>query len=745
MAGASGLDEADYNLAMLYQTANKQILPHPGPPDAGREVDLAKAVTLYRRAAMNNFPKAQFAVSCMYFNGHGVKRDIGVAIKFCQLAAEQEFGNARGGLDEMQGYIAGNPGFRFSPPPVGTRVTVILLKATASSSSATQYNDRRGMVVGGGGLGIKPGRVAVKLDDHEDVLSFKFINLRVLETGWGEVPKAPGKDQSSGSHIDGSEESQTLCPICYENEDDAHIGDKRSSICCACGKSYCGACTATMSRKVDACPLCRNPFPTKLGEREMQQLEQLLADRPHGRTAAHARHMLGSLHMQSDPCFVMSTVQQDVARGFKLIMHSAEDGFDYAMFDVALAYMAGHGVEKNEGQAFRWMKRAAEKDFPYSFSRLGGYYLEGCGVTKNEEEAVKWLMLASEQCGHPDSIDAELSLAKLYANRSSDQIAIGFDAAKSAEQMGKSVKWLQTAVEDPLGSKEAREQLLGMQTALVIPEPPLGSSVTVVCLTSAAALQYNGKKGKVVKDVEEQAAGSGRVAVLLDDQKKMLSLKLMNVAVSVWNGPVIVPPGFPDPDAYEHACTSCWGNEEDATVKTVPPSLCYDCGHMTCGACKEMISRIGVCPKCREQLHVPAEANFKRVLKLVQSMEPMQGTSPGRHLPTLMHSLGALYRTGHGVTKDLVQALKWIRAAAELGYGMAQFDLGTMIQFGRGTPKDPLEGMKWKMKAAQSGAETRDAITGLTLDMLARPNPQGPSACAAPPAHAAATADAGSA
>ena len=597
--------------------------------------------------------------------------------------------------------------------------------------------------MGGGGLGIKRGRVAVKLD-NEKVVSFKFINLR-FETGWGEVPEAPGKDHSSGSQTDGSEESQTLCPICYENEDDAHIGDKRSGICCACGKSYCGACIATMSRKVDACPLCRNPFPTKIGEREMQQLEKLLADRPHGRTAAQARHMLGNLHMQSNPWFVISTVQQDVALGIKLIMHSAEDGFDYAMFDVALAYMAGRGVEQNEGQAFKWMKRAAEKDFPHSFSRLGSYYLEGRGVTKNEEEAVKWLMRASEQCGHPDSIDAELTLAELYANRSSDQIAIGFDAAKSAEQMGKSVKWIQTAAEDPHGSKEAREQLLDMQTCLVIPEPPLGSSVTVVCLTSASALQYNGKKGKVVKDVGEQAAGSGRVAVLLDDQKKMLTLKLMNVAVDVWNGPVIVPPGFPDPDAYEHACTSCWGNEEDATVNMVPPSLCYDCGHMTCGACKEMISRIGVCPTCREQLHVPAEANFKRVLKLVQSMEPMQGTSPGRHLPTLMHSLGALYRTGHGVTKDLVQALKWIRAAAELGYGMAQFDLGTMIQFGRGTPKDPLEGMKWKMKAAQSGAETRDAITGLTLDMLARPNPQGPSACAAPPAHAAATADAGSA
>ena len=78
-----------------------------------------------------------------------------------------------------------------------------------------------------------------------------------------------------------------------------------------------------------------------------------------------------------------------------------------------------------------------------------------------------------------------------------------------------------------------------------------------------------------------------------------------------------------------------------------------------------------MCPACRAELIVSPKANFKRVLELVQSTQPLQGTSPGRHLPILMHTLGSLYRIGEGVEIDLEQAYKWTRAAAEQGYEIA--------------------------------------------------------------------------
>ena len=65
-----------------------------------------------------------------------------------------------------------------------------------------------------------------------------------------------------------------------------------------------------------------------------------------------------------------------------------------------------------------------------------------------------------------------------------------------------------------------------MQRKHAIPQPPLGATVTVVCLSSRASQKFNGKRGTVVApDVPK----SGRVPVLLDDGVTPLSFKLMNL------------------------------------------------------------------------------------------------------------------------------------------------------------------------------------------------------------------------
>ncbi len=66
--------------------------------------------------------------------------------------------------------------------------------------------------------------------------------------------------------------------------------------------------------------------------------------------------------------------------------------------------------------------------------------------------------------------------------------------------------------------------------------------------------------------------------------------------------------------------------------------------------------------------------------------------------------MGQLYEAGQGgVPKDLAQALKCYRRAAEQGLAGAQYTLGFMYEAGRGVPANQVEAAKWYFKAAQQG------------------------------------------
>ncbi|MCI5780053.1 MAG: sel1 repeat family protein [Lentisphaeria bacterium] len=65
--------------------------------------------------------------------------------------------------------------------------------------------------------------------------------------------------------------------------------------------------------------------------------------------------------------------------------------------------------------------------------------------------------------------------------------------------------------------------------------------------------------------------------------------------------------------------------------------------------------------------------------------------------------LGRCYDYGRGVPKDMTEAVKWFRKAAEQGVAEAQFLLGASYAFGRGVPKDMTETVKWFRKAAEQG------------------------------------------
>jgi hypothetical protein len=68
-------------------------------------------------------------------------------------------------------------------------------------------------------------------------------------------------------------------------------------------------------------------------------------------------------------------------------------------------------------------------------------------------------------------------------------------------------------------------------------------------------------------------------------------------------------------------------------------------------------------------------------------------------------SLGPLPRgtLPPGVVKDIAEAAKWFRKAAERGCAKAQVSLGAIYRDGEGVPQDDTEALKWFRRAADQG------------------------------------------
>jgi len=67
------------------------------------------------------------------------------------------------------------------------------------------------------------------------------------------------------------------------------------------------------------------------------------------------------------------------------------------------------------------------------------------------------------------------------------------------------------------------------------------------------------------------------------------------------------------------------------------------------------------------------------------------------------NNLGGMYADGRGVPQDYVEALKWVRMAADQGLSNAQGRLGEMYDKGQGVLQDYQQAVAWYRKAAEQG------------------------------------------
>ena len=79
------------------------------------------------------------------------------------------------------------------------------------------------------------------------------------------------------------------------------------------------------------------------------------------------------------------------------------------------------------------------------------------------------------------------------------------------------------------------------------------------------------------------------------------------------------------------------------------------------------------------------------------------------------HNLAVCYDLGGGVLKNLPEAARLYRIAAEMGHIGSQYNLGVSLQRGEGVPYNPVEAFTWFKRAADAGDAKAQCKVGYAL------------------------------
>ncbi len=91
---------------------------------------------------------------------------------------------------------------------------------------------------------------------------------------------------------------------------------------------------------------------------------------------ARAQDFIGDFYYFEDP----HVVDQDYAKAFEWYQKAAEQGLDMSQNSLAILYLNGYGVERNNEEALKWFQKAADQDYENAYCALGAIYEDGlCG------------------------------------------------------------------------------------------------------------------------------------------------------------------------------------------------------------------------------------------------------------------------------------------------------------------------------------------------------------------------------
>lgn len=90
-------------------------------------------------------------------------------------------------------------------------------------------------------------------------------------------------------------------------------------------------------------------------------------------------------------------VQKGDASGANMMKKLADQGYIPAQYNLAVMYLTGQAIKKNQNQGVAYLRKAADNGHVKAASTIGAMYLQGKGVSRNPSQARRYLTKAAQK------------------------------------------------------------------------------------------------------------------------------------------------------------------------------------------------------------------------------------------------------------------------------------------------------------------------------------------------------------
>jgi TPR repeat protein len=388
----------------------------------------------------------------------------------------------------------------------------------------------------------------------------------------------------------------------------------------------------------------------------------------------------------------------------------AEMGDAESQYKLALLYVRGEGVPKNDSESLNWLNRAAENGHAEAAYSLAIRYHYGGKHETNATLALRWLKAAAER-GQSSS---QSSLADSYRWDSS----VPGKSWGTGKDLAEAAKWYRKAAEQGDASSQTDLGEMYLRGEGV----PTNTSEGLRLVKQAIATWE--------KEANE-APTATNLAHLSPAERQSLVEHTMSLVVleSSMLGEYYYKGSFLPKDLtnaiywYEKAASA---PDDDYASSRAQFQLGYIHATETknsAEAAKWFRKRAGA---------GDATAQYNLAMLLLGNRDVPQDwgeaiswfrkAAEAGNVQAQVN-LALMYREGQKVPRDYVEAVKWLHRAAEQGDTRAQNDLGVRYANGEGVPRDYIEAYKWYNVAAASGEDadqretSRKNLNGITRYM----------------------------
>ncbi len=387
-------------------------------------------------------------------------------------------------------------------------------------------------------------------------------------------------------------------------------------------------------------------------------------------------------------------VEMNLQNSAHWFLEAAKKGHPKAQLAIAICMDEGQGVSVDKFSAVHWYNQAASKGLRDAQYRLACHYDDGDGVLIDKSEAIRWYTEASKQ----GDCRASYNLGQLYAQ--------GLGVTQDYDQ---AFKWFRKALDQGHQGAQAQMDLCLKHTQ----ENKSDADEAPKSLDDVAEACDHIVNYHLAQACENlQATDQDRlIESLMRATEHGIPTAQYKLAQMYEKGNGVPQDMLKAISLYEQAATqnhpeACYalgkiyGNDQDGHDPNYPEAFKWflkgaKLGHIHCQYEVSLLYHQG---------------NGVKQDAKTAAVWCVKAATHGD--PQAQYYIGNVFWAVKGVKKNYDSAFTWFRKAAMRDFADAQNDLGICYYYGKGVKKDLKKAYEWLLKAAQHGLPTSQYNVG---------------------------------